>query len=301
MQRKLDFTIGLFFVFVILLSSCGTTGLHYTVTYPAAIELPKTETLRLGIVTWFDTTRFSDGNKKDRIIVESYYYFSEALTNRLLTIDNLLLVTPSIKLERSHTRETPPDIAPDQVIEKCERMASDYFLVIEDFKITRHKDLVIFNGDEQSRSIQTSVTLTLYAKSGARINRSEISRDNEISSEETGGFLEGLLTPKPSIKQNAHLLVPQSEAIVEEYLQKFRPLSLQVYRAAYSKNEFENFVGYFQRGEYKAAEKLLIPLTENSKIKVSKRAMYNMYILREAEGKLGESQEWLAKYNMFKQ
>ncbi len=299
MRKKLALSTGFILVFVMLLSSCGTTRVRYLVTYPAAIELPQTQTLKLGIITWVDTTRFLEGNKKDRLILETYYYFSEALTNQLQSIDNVLMVTPTITLELPQLNRTSIDIAPDLVIKKCERIGSDYFLVIEDFKITSAKSLVLSKGEEQSKSIETSVTLTLYAKDGNRIDRSALIQVHDFPSEEKDGFLDGLISSKPSIKRNAHLLRTQSKAIVEEYVQKFKPLTTHVYRNVYCKDVFEKFVDYLNYGDFGAAEKLLIPLTENSNSKISRRAMYNMYILCEAQSKFDEAQEWLMKYNTY--
>lgn len=299
MKIEKAFAIGYAAIVMWMVSACGTTGVYYAVTYPPEIELPKEETIKLGIVTWVDTTQYNPEKKKQGIIVEAYHYFEEGLAYRLQSIDNVLLMTPDIKLERSRSFETPPDLAPDIVIEKCERIGVDYFLVIEDFDISSSKSLVLFRGDEQSKSIYTKVTLTLYAKDGNRINRSVINHGHDLGSEETDGFLDGLLSSKPSVKRNAHLLKPQSEAIVEEYLQKFRPLTENKVRGAYYKEEFSGFVEFMKHRDFQSAENLVLPLVDSANKKIAKRAAYNMFILREAEGELVEAQSWLRKYESY--
>lgn len=289
-------SISVSVIAICLYAACSSSSVSYLANYPPEIKLSK-DTNNFVLLNHFDTTKLNLDKKKDSIIYACYREFVSNMT---------MGFAPQIRLNTSYRGTAPPrDLAaqalPKAVTTFATQNEADFVLVIESFDIKRSKSIPFGNDSEVARYLEVASVLRLYSKTGAQINRSTISKATQIDVSEADNTFEGLVTPKASIKKFASVLFPLAQDAAREYTGKFNPTEQFVTRKAFTEKPFEGFANLIHSKSYQEAESLLLPLTTNSNTSISKKAMYNMYVLREAEGKIEESKSWLSKYDKLNQ
>ncbi|MDY0098918.1 MAG: DUF6340 family protein [Bacteroidales bacterium] len=306
----------LLYLTVATLMSCKTNELYINVLQPAPVTMPQA-IKKIGIIDRSiptDETKLAD--IIDRAVTlesadldkdgakESIKGLREELLNNQRFTDVKLI--DNTEFRASRIGFLPPPLSWDIVTRLCTEAGSDALFALERFDTDTRID---FSGGDSGMGIKignlpvlkTAVTMEVIVKTGWRIyypteNKilEEFSFAESIVYDGRGinpvAALEGLLNRKEAVKE-------VSRMAGNKYAMRILPFRLDVTRDYYVKgtDNFKIARRKAQMGKWDEAATLWEKETDNPKSKIAGRAVYNMAIINEINGRLDDALGWTQK------
>ncbi len=281
-----------------LVVACTKT-ITYQVTYPP-IKLPESINSTVIVHRLDSTADIMDNRKKNQLFHTAYAIFSNKLRNKLDAEVQITIYTDTVIAEKPFSKEVfERPVNEDLMNSLVNHFGKDLLIVIENFKVFQSHGFTISDDEKRKyTTVYVMTTISLYDRSVSLIKRTILESNREVDRGEFEDF-PGLLFG-PSLMRFNELINGMALELVDDYIERLYQRSEQVTRVAYSGSDFKGFSEMIQTGRFAQAEALLLPLTQDSKYDILMKSAYNMYILREAEGRIDESEEWLNKYQFYR-
>ena len=301
---------------VVGFSSCLTSSVVVNIQRPADITIsqdiqnivlvnrsrPSKDNLTGNIVEGLVT---GEGIGFDRKGAE---YCISGLSNMLEKSDRFLLKNAfGMELKGTGTSSFPIPLDWNQVKSICESYDGDALLVLETFDsdsrtivgapVTRKRKVK----GVKVKEIAYPATLIMEIESGWRIydlNKKIIIDENKFTE------IKEFSSSGPSPEQAVMSLPSKRRAIKEaglfagrQYGFRISPIWVKARRLYYSYkfDEFKIARKYIKQGDWDSAIQIWMPLTENTDVKLARRASFNMALASEIKGGLDAAIEWAKK------
>jgi hypothetical protein len=268
---------------LVLISSC-TKIIYIGKKIDPEINLEKKHN-DIVFVNLFDYTLSENVKQKEKVsyragvsgLVEGLSYFSSDSSFSFVVGDTLKKGIGSGLL----TTLLPADT----ITAICSRYKTNLLLSLDslsiffDWETTVESDNV---GTSKTKNfyLNTKNYLSLYSADGNLINRSEVDNSTLYRSRPT---LSGLITIEPSLYRARYEIGDLSFQAGEDYVSKFFPQIVQETKQLYTGNPFSESNRYVFARDWNKAIEILEQLTKNKDPLISKKAKYNLEVVKEAK------------------
>ncbi|GAB3199765.1 hypothetical protein GCM10027293_19420 [Pontibacter aydingkolensis] len=197
----------------------------------------------------------------------------------------------------SHYKHTAPNkkLTSEQVLSIYSQYPNHLILALENFEAffdqetVREKDS---DGSVSKTAIYTLITRTswsLYDSTGTVLDNITLSRNELYNSI---GVLSGLLAIGPSMANAGPVVNKLAWQTGQDYWQRLHPKHVYFERLYYSSQDLTPAAFSMAANEWDKATALLMPIASGKKRKDAARAAYNLAIIHEAKGDIGEAKKW---------
>ncbi len=173
----------------------------------------------------------------------------------------------------------------DTITAICNRYKTNLLLSLDSLSIFFDWETTVeSNNDGTSKTknfyLNTKNYLSLYSTDGTLINRSEVDNSTLYRSRPT---LSGIITIEPSLYRARYVIGDLSFQAGEDYVSKFFPQIVQETRQLYTGKPFSESNRYVFARDWNKAIEILEQLTKNKDPLISKKAKYNLEVVKEAK------------------